>query len=931
MNPLLRIILALVGACVGAALVSPADHLFGALMGGLAAVGIAEFAALQSRIRSLEQGLGRLRGEIHQLRDAQRDADARSEAPVGGEMNAQPTHSPVITGVPAATQTTAPPILDWRRELQNEEPPPRAASPVPPASSASFEPQTRKTPEPPAPPAPPADIAIVAMVRSFLTGGNALVRAGVVILFFGVAFLLRYMAEHSHLPIELRLSGVAAAGLVLLVLGWRLRSSRPGYALALQGGATGILYLTVFAALRLYALLPAAIAFPLLAIIAALSATLAVLQNSMALAVLAVTGGFLAPVLASTGDGSHVVLFSYYAVLNAGILAMAWFKAWRPLNAVGFLFTFGIGTVWGILRYRPETFASTEPFLVLYFLFYVAIAILFTYRQPDKLSGYIDGTLIFGTPIVVFALQSLMLHEHLMSLAYSALAMSGLYLGAAWLLQRRRNESQSLLIESFIAIGVAFLTLAIPLALDARWSAAAWALEGTALVWVGCRQNRALPRWCGALLSLASGYVVAAQFQTVGGRTYLPLASYFETILQSVAAILSAHFLHAHRQRLKSLEEILPGALFTWGLAWWAIGGISEILQYWPDHGLAWVLLFLTFTTLACSLLYQLRALPAAKVAALLQLPLMIACAAIALASLPHPFVDGGWLAWPLAFIGLYALMYRHEGASRGSLANLLNTVSTWLFCGIFGWEAAWAVDHSLSGSSSWTATAWAIIPATLLFWLPRLVTRVKWPFAKNRDAYLFIAGVGMAFFLGLWSLVTNVTSSGDMAPLPYCPILNPLDLAQAFVLLILIRYWRFLRAVHSPGFARIDQRLPMPVIVGLGFIWLNAVLLRTLHQWFGVPLGIDQLLASTLVQTSLSIFWATLALITMLIAARRHWRIVWMAGAGLLIIVIAKLFLIDLSRIGSIERIISFVGVGVLMLIVGYLSPIPPAEATRR
>jgi uncharacterized membrane protein len=122
-----------------------------------------------------------------------------------------------------------------------------------------------------------------------------------------------------------------------------------------------------------------------------------------------------------------------------------------------------------------------------------------------------------------------------------------------------------------------------------------------------------------------------------------------------------------------------------------------------------------------------------------------------------------------------------------------------------------------------------------------------------------------------------------------------------------------------------------MPVIVGLGFIWLNAVLLRTLHQWFGVPLGIDQLLASTLVQTSLSIFWATLALITMLIAARRHWRIVWMAGAGLLIIVIAKLFLIDLSRIGSIERIISFVGVGVLMLIVGYLSPIPPAEATRR
>jgi uncharacterized membrane protein len=156
---------------------------------------------------------------------------------------------------------------------------------------------------------------------------------------------------------------------------------------------------------------------------------------------------------------------------------------------------------------------------------------------------------------------------------------------------------------------------------------------------------------------------------------------------------------------------------------------------------------------------------------------------------------------------------------------------------------------------------------------------------------------------------------------------LNALDLAQAFVLVILIRYWRFLRAVDSTGFARIDQRLPMPVLAGLGFIWLNAVLLRTLHQWFGVPLGVDQIIASTLVQTSLSIFWTTLALITMLIAARQQRRIVWMVGAGLLVIVIAKLFLVDLSRIGSIERIVSFVGVGLLMLIVGYLSPIPPAE----
>jgi uncharacterized membrane protein len=880
----LRTFVAVLGAGIGATLASSTDHVFGALIGAMAAVGIAEFKAIRTRIRSLEEDINRLRREVH------RDKDARAPSVERSDANTQPKQPPTNAG-------------------------------------PAIEPSNRRSTEPPA----PADIPIVSLLRRFFTGGNTLVRVGVVILFFGVAFLLRYMAEHTHVPIELRLSGVAAGGIVLLVLGWRLRSARSGYALALQGGAVGILYLTVFAALRLYALLPAAIAFPLLVAIAGLSAALAVLQNSMSFALLALSGGFLAPVLASTGEGSHVVLFSYYAVLNAGILAMAWFKAWRPLNIAGFVFTFAIGTAWGVLRYRPETFASTEPFLVLFFIFYLAIAILFTYRQPVNLTGHIDGTLIFGTPIVVFALQSLMLHERLMPLAYSALAMSALYLIIAWTLKHRRSESQILLLESFVAIGIVFLTLAIPLALDARWNAAAWALEGTALVWIGCRQNRALPRVCGALLSVASGCITAAQFHTDNAHLFLPPASYFEVIMQSVAAMLSAHILNAYRQRLRSFEEFIPGGLFAWGLWWWSSGGISEILQYWPAHALAWVLVFLTFTALACSVIHHVTALPAAKAAALLQLPMMMICAAVALGSVQHPFVHGGWLAWPLAFIGLYTLMYNHEGASHGTLANVLNTGSAWLFCGIFCWEAAWAIDHAISGSSAWPATAWAVIPAAFLFWLPRLVTRVKWPFAKNREAYLFIAGVGVACFLGLWSLVTNITSSGDTAPLPYCPFLNALDLAQAFVLVILFRYWRFLRAVRSTGFSRVDQRLPMPVLAGLGFIWLNAVLLRTLHQWFGVPFGIDQILASTLVQTSLSIFWATLALITMLIAARQQRRIVWMAGAGLLVIVIAKLFLVDLSRIGSIERIVSFVGVGLLMLIVGYLSPIPPAEAARR
>ena len=164
--------------------------------------------------------------------------------------------------------------------------------------------------------------------------------------------------------------------IALLVVGWRLRARRTGYAMILEGGGVGVLYLTVFAAFKLYALVSPGAAFALLFLIAALSSWLAVRQDSIALAAFAAIGGFLAPILTSSESGNHVVLFAYYALLNAGIFFIGWFKAWRLLNLLGFACTFVIGTLWGVTRYRASDFATTEPFLILFFLFYVGIAVL---------------------------------------------------------------------------------------------------------------------------------------------------------------------------------------------------------------------------------------------------------------------------------------------------------------------------------------------------------------------------------------------------------------------------------------------------------------------------------------------------------------------------------------------------------------------------
>jgi uncharacterized membrane protein len=746
-----------------------------------------------------------------------------------------------------------------------------------------------------------------------------------------VAFLLRYLAEHTHVPIQLRLTGVALGALVLLLLGWRLRLRRPGYALALQGGAVGILYLTTFAALRLYALLTPTAAFPLLVLMAAISATLAVLQDSQAFALLAVTGGFLAPILAASGQGSHVVLFSYYAVLNAAILGSAWFKAWRVLNVAGFLFTFVIATVWGVLHYQPEDFPSTEPFLVLFFLFYIAIAVLFTLRQPLELRGYVDATLVFGMPIVAFSLQAAMLHTQLLPLAYSAVSASGIYLAIAWLLRRRQNPAQQLLVECFLALAITFLTLAIPLALNGTWNAATWALEGAALIWIGCRQDRALARAFGAALQLGAGCTIWWRLDAAAGHLALPEGMYLSGLLLGAATSFAARVLNSYRLRLRDYENRMLDALFLWGVIWWSISGFSE-LQRRVAHGyqLAAGLSFVTVTALLSSELCRRSALAIARFPALLLLPLMLLFALADVATEQYPAANGGWFSWPLAFAVFTLVAWRHEGPSFAALARLLHALGAWLLAALASWQLAWLLSHTVLLGDSWSAVAWAVVPALLLFCIPALSARMAWPFMRHRDAYLLITSNGFAAYLALWSVCIDVLMRGDSYPLPYVPLLNPLDLAQAAVLMVLIRHCVILRRAVPASFGSHNG-----VIVGalalLVFVGLNGALIRALNHLAGVPFSLQSMLHSTLVQTSLSIYWALLALATMLLATRQASRVVWIAGATLLAVVVVKLFLVDLSSIGTIERIVSFVSVGVLMLVLGYFSPLPPVAGARR
>jgi predicted membrane protein DUF2339 len=472
----------------------------------------------------------------------------------------------------------------------------------------------------------------------FVAGGNTLARVGVVVLFIGVAFLLKYASEHVSVPIELRLAAVALGGVVLLVLGWRLRHRRSGYAMSLQGAAIGVLYLTVFAALRLYQLIPPLAAFALLFWIAALSSFLAVRQDAMALAILGIVGGFAAPVLTSTGAGSHVVLFSYYAVLNAGVFAIAWFKAWRLLNVIGFACTFVIGTLWGVTRYRPEDFATTEPFLILFFLYYVGIATLYAMRRSLEVKRYVDGTLVFATPLFAAGLQAALVRRIEYGMAWSAIGASAVYLLLARSLYQRHRDDLRLLVESYLALGVVFATLAVPLALDARLTSATWALEGAALVWVGARQRHVGPRAFGLALQVAAGVAFALGFslwtqRLVGPGWPIVNSDFIGALLVSVGGVMSARVL-SRAPDLRSTERALIPVVFAWGVLWWVGAGWQEIERFVAfEMRLAAFVAFIAASAVFLAALAHASSWPLARVPALLGFPAMFAVAVFGVAN----------------------------------------------------------------------------------------------------------------------------------------------------------------------------------------------------------------------------------------------------------------------------------------------------------
>lgn len=752
----------------------------------------------------------------------------------------------------------------------------------------------------------------------WLLAGNPLAKVGVLLLFFGLAYLFRYAAEHALLPIEIRLGGGLLLAFGLLGIGWRLRERMPLYGLLLQGAATGCMYLIIFAAFRLYQLLPHTLAFGLMLVICAASVVLAVLQRAQGLAMAASLGGFMAPLLLSTGSGDHVGLFSYYLLLSSGILAVSLFQSWRPLNVIGFIFTFGVAGLWGARSYHPGLYWECQLFLLAFLAIYGSVALLFARRQPLEMRGFVDGTLVFGAPLVGFGLQYGLTRHWDMGPAFSAMAFAAVYLPLAWLLLRRHAEHMRLLAHSFLALGLAFVTLAIPLGLNASWTALAWVLEGAGLIWVGSAQAQRRMVLSGVALQVLAGMAWAGFM----ARDPSLIAGTTSGSVLALAALAGAALLWRARdeagENLALSRLLLVGGLAVWLFTLpWLLDHLPTPLQT-PNFASAWLLL-LSASALIWHVGGRRLDWPEPGHAAWLLWPLALLC----LGELQHPLMAWTWLAWPLTLaVGLWLLRQREEDTHE-LLLIALHASWIWGAAAILILEAGWQLNYPMA--DEWLSLAWLLLPAAIVGAVLTVVRRDLWPAATQPLAWRVLGPAPLLLLLAVQLLHANL-ADGRVAPLSvYIPMLNPLELAAAAAVLAVVSWYR--QASGHYAALQLPATLAVAIMAALAFWWGNGMLLRLLAQLLELPWTFTDLWQSRIIQATLALVWTACAMTLMWQATRHGRRQQWMAGAALLAVVLGKLMLVDAAG-GGLARAAAFIGVALLLLLTGYLAPLPPRRA---
>jgi uncharacterized membrane protein len=463
--------------------------------------------------------------------------------------------------------------------------PPAATVVVAAPGSAEAQPSVAK---PAAVLQPPAKLPSASEPRDTLSwelfiGRKALGWLAVVVLLFATSFFLRYAFENEWIgPIGRVTMGVVAS-LALVVAGRRyLGRGWRTFAQMLIAAGVVLLYLSTYSAFGFYHLVPQRAAGLFLFLVVAESMLLALRCESPAIALMAVIGGLLTPLLMHSQHDQYVSLFLYLIVLNAGVVGLLVLRAWPAEGTASLVGTQALFWAWYVANYHPEKVVPAIAFQIALYLLYLVPALLVSFRSGRRATVE-DLARFMAAGVFWFAVAYVLLREDYGDwLGSLAVLMAAVYALSTRLLLAAHKPDERLMIVS-LALASGFVALALPLQARTHWVAVGWAAEAAALWWFGLRIASVRLRGLAAVFAaLAVFRVLALDTPEHYREPFMPILNAYA--LPSLAAVgcLALALVAARRfaARLRSEERPLVAiaAVACVLLVWWIVS--VDIVSY---------------------------------------------------------------------------------------------------------------------------------------------------------------------------------------------------------------------------------------------------------------------------------------------------------------------------------------------------------------
>lgn len=316
-------------------------------------------------------------------------------------------------------------------------------------------------------------------------GENLINKLGILILVLGISYFVKFAIDKNWINEPARVGIGILAGSLVLFIAHKLRKKYAPFSSVLVAGAIAIFYFTIAIAFHEYQLFGQQVAFAIMVLITAFSCLISLSYNRMELAILSLIGGFLVPFMVSTGSGNYIVLFTYIAILDIGILALAYFKKWHLVHILAFVFTMLLFSGWVMTEMSAETphYLGALIFGFVFYLIFIITNIINNLRTKDSFSKT-QLVMLTVNNFVFYGLGMLILANYKPEFSGLFTTLLALLNLAYALLLYKKFGLDKIAIYLLIGLTLTFITLAIPVQFSGNNITMFWAVEAVLLMWL---------------------------------------------------------------------------------------------------------------------------------------------------------------------------------------------------------------------------------------------------------------------------------------------------------------------------------------------------------------------------------------------------------------------------------------------------------------